>query len=283
MRKGLLPIVGGVIQDVFCPPSRLQPITYEPPPRVMFSILRDLRIQCIERRGKRLAFLLDKEYVLVIEPRMTGRLLLDPEPLPSHVRLVMNIAVPTGSDDQADASVTRTLVFRDVRGLGVVRLIKQDACGQVIGEAALGPDALAISWQDLRDRLGQRRAAIKIALMDQKAVAGVGNIYASEALHRAKIHPARPCHTLTARQWQRLHAALQQVLHEAIEQQGSTLADQAYTTPGNNPGRFQDQHRVYQRDGKRCLQCRRGIIRRIILGQRSTFFCPVCQRMRPGS
>lgn len=277
MRRGILPLVGGVIIEAFCPPSQHHPIKYSPPPEELFPALTNRQIVAIDRRGKRLLLRLDNGHALVIEPRMTGRILLDPPQLPSHVRLVLRVNKTPEQRRRVVSAETRTMVFRDVRGLGTVRLLDEATCEAELGPLKIGPDALGIDCQELRDRLRGRRCAIKLALLDQKAIAGVGNIYASEALHLARIHPATPCCAITKQQWQRLHHALQAVLEEAIAYQGSTLSDGAYVTPSSESGRYQNEHRVYQRTGERCGQCHRGIIRRIVLGQRSTFYCPVCQ------
>ena len=120
--------------------------------------------------------------------------------------------------------------------------------------------------------------AIKVALLDQKALAGVGNLYASEILHRAGIHPARSCRRLRKAQWQRVHAEMLCVLHDAIQHQGSTLRDGTYRIARDAPGNYQFSHRVYQRHGQACLACGKAQIVRIVQAQRSTFYCPACQR-----
>jgi formamidopyrimidine-DNA glycosylase len=129
----------------------------------------------------------------------------------------------------------------------------------------------------LRERLGGSRRAIKVALLDQHAVMGIGNLYASEILHQAGIHPKRPCCRLRAAEWLKLHAAMGVILQAAIRHQGSTLRDGTYRIARNTPGDYQVFHRVYQRTGEACLQCGHGRIQRIVQAQRSTFFCPVCQ------
>ena len=121
----------------------------------------------------------------------------------------------------------------------------------------MGPDALGITCEALRARLGGSRRAIKVALLDQHALAGVGNLYASEILHRAGIHPATPCHRLRGSDWPKLHAALGEILRAAIRHQGSTLRDGTYRIARNNPAAYQLFHHVYQRAGELCLQCRR--------------------------
>lgn len=275
MRRGVLPIVGGRIERVSRPRSRrLQAIDYRPSFTALQRGLCGRRIAAAERLGKRLVLVLDSDDRLVIEPRMTGRVMLDPDREFSHVRLVLEVAVD---------GTRRYLVFRDVRGLGVVHLTGSSEFAAEFGRGRLGPDALEIPAEQLQARLGGRSTPIKVALLDRKALAGVGNIYAAEALHRAKIHPAAPCCSLKPAQWRRLHAALGLVLRRAIELQGSTLRDGTYATPENRDGGYQREFWVYQRAGERCLQCGRGRIRRIVQAQRSTFYCPVCQRAPRGS
>jgi formamidopyrimidine-DNA glycosylase len=129
----------------------------------------------------------------------------------------------------------------------------------------------------LRDRLAASRRAIKVALLDQRTVAGIGNLYASEILHLAGIHPARPCQRLKPGDWQALSAAVVDVLSEAIRYEGSTLSDGTYRNAQNEAGGYQNHHRVYDRAGESCPGCRKAKVVRIVQAQRSTFFCPVCQ------
>jgi formamidopyrimidine-DNA glycosylase len=226
------------------------------------------RVAAISRVGKRVVVALDSADRIVIEPRMTGRVLLAEPPNRTYVRVVF----------QLSGGPSPPVIFWDSRGLGVVRLMSPDQLARELGPDRLGPDALEITAGELRRRLGLSRRAIKVALLDQRAVAGVGNLYASELLHRAGIHPAVPCNRLRAPDWPKIHAALQGVLREAIELQGSTLADGNYRTAENRPGTFQERHRVYQRAGEPCLQCGKAQIVRIVQAQRSTFFCPICQQ-----
>jgi len=127
-------------------------------------------------------------------------------------------------------------------------------------------------------RLSASRRAIKVALLDQRAVAGIGNLYASEILHVAGIHPARRCDRLTRAQWQAIADATHGVLEEAIRYEGSTLGDGTYRNALNREGGYQNHHRVYARAGRQCPSCRSSEIKRIVQAQRSTFFCPQCQR-----
>ncbi len=294
MRRGLLPIVGGRIVSAAVPPSSLQPLTFRPDRPTVLRTLQGRRIHDVARLGKRVVLRLDHGWRLVLEPRMTGRLLLDVADPISHVRLILEVvpAEPVEANSESGAASgpaassgavnsVRRVIFRDVRGLGVVALMDERTWQRALGPHKIGPDALEIDASTLRTRLGSRRTAVKVALLDQKAVAGIGNIYASEALHRAKIHPAEPCMRLAQRHWLRLHQAIRDVLTEAVDLQGSTLSDGAYGTPGNQSGRYQDRFLVYQRHGRPCLQCGRGVIRRMVLAQRSTFYCPRCQRRLP--
>ena len=122
--------------------------------------------------------------------------------------------------------------------------------------------------------LGKSQRAIKVALLDQKAVAGIGNLYASEILHLAAIDPRCRCSALTRQQWQRIQAATKEVLELAVRHEGSTLSDGTYRNALNEAGSYQNHHRVYDRAGEVCPSCGREKIQRIVQAQRSTFYCP---------
>jgi formamidopyrimidine-DNA glycosylase len=117
---------------------------------------------------------------------------------------------------------------------------------------------------------------VKVALLDQHAVAGIGNIYAAEILFAAGIDPRVPCGRLNAARWEQIAAAARSILAEAVRLEGSTIGDETYKTADNRSGQFQLQHRVYGREGDPCRRCG-ATIRRIVQTQRSTFFCPECQ------
>lgn len=266
MRRGILAIMGRRITGLLQPKSRLQPITILPSVAVLRRRAVGRTIGAVERLGKRVVLVLDNQTRIVLEPRMTGRVLVTEPPNREHLRLVFELNGP----------VPR-LMFWDVRGLGVVQWLSAERFGRELGPEKIGPDALLITPQELQERLGGSRRAIKVALLDQHAVAGIGNLYASEILHEAGIHPEWPCTALRPRHWQRLHTAIGRILREAIRCQGSTLSDGTYRTPGNQAGRYQKQHRVYQRAGQLCGRCHREAIVRLVQAQRSTFFCPGCQ------
>ena len=129
----------------------------------------------------------------------------------------------------------------------MARLVSPAEFDRLYGPDRLGPDALEISAADAASRLGASRRQIKVALLDQRAVAGIGNLYASEILHRAGIHPALPCRRLREAQWTTLHAAVKEILRAALRHQGSTLRDGTYRINRNQPGNYQLCHLVYQR------------------------------------
>jgi formamidopyrimidine-DNA glycosylase len=257
------------IRSVERPKSPLQSILIWPRLDRFRRLAVGRTIVAIRRVGKRVVLQLDGKPgdCIVLEPRMTGLVLLEDPPDRKHTRLVF----------QLSGGPARRILFWDQRGLGVARLLSPEQFLQAYGPDRLGPDALTISAETLRLRLGGSRRAIKVALLDQHAVAGIGNLYASEILHHAAIHPALPCRRLRSAHWLKLHAAMGVVLQAAIRHQGSTLRDGTYRIARNKPGDYQVFHRVYQRTGEACLHCRRGRIERIVQAQRSTFFCPVCQ------
>jgi len=135
---------------------------------------------------------------------------------------------------------------------------------------------LALTPGELEERLASSRRAVKVALLDQKVLAGVGNIYAAECLFVAGVHPERPCNTLESGEWAALQGALVEILEEAIRYEGSTLGDGTYLNALSKEGGYQNAHRVYAREGLACPRCP-GEVARIVLAQRATFFCPRCQ------
>jgi formamidopyrimidine-DNA glycosylase len=287
MCRGIAPVVGRRVVQVERPPCKRRPISIQP----RFDILRrraeGKTVAAIERFGKRVVIWLGDasngppgKEAIVIEPRMTGLVLLADPPTLDHLRLRVQFAPLSGGKKLAGKrSSADQLLFWDRRGLGTVRLFSaaEFAARFGPGSKTLGPDALSISAELLRERLCKSRREIKVALLDQKAVAGVGNLYASELLHLAKVHPAKRCHLLCRADWARLHQQMREVLLTAIKYEGSTLSDGTYRNALNEAGGYQNHHRVYDRANEPCSTCRRGVVRRIVQAQRSTFFCPNCQ------
>jgi len=206
--------------------------------------------------------------VFVIEPRMTGLMLLENPPDRGHLRLEWKLKADTSE---------QSLWFWDRRGLGTVRLFSAAEFEKELGPERLGYDALEMTVDRWEAVLKKTSRAIKVALLDQRCVAGIGNIYASEILHLAGISPEQPSKQLDHEALEKLADASVSVLNKAIASEGSTLRDGTYRNALNQNGRYQNQHRVYQKHGKICPTCKRGTIDRIVLAQRATFFCPVCQ------
>jgi formamidopyrimidine-DNA glycosylase len=283
MRRGIAGVVGRRIATVAFPRSRVRPLSVQPRPDAIARRISGRTIVGVHRRGKRIVLELDAEggapadtLWLAIEPRMTGLMLLVDPPSPEHVRLVVGL-----HGTRRDPGGPRRLIFWDRRGLGTIRLF--DACGldAACGDGKLGPDGLVVTGADLAARLGRSRRAVKVALLDQRAVAGIGNIYAAEILFRCGIDPRSACRRLRRDAWEQIAAVARAVLAEAVRHEGSSIGDETYRTADNRAGRFQKRHRVYGRESEACRACGGGI-ERIVQAQRATFFCPSCQR-RPGA
>ena len=167
----------------------------------------------------------------------------------------------------------RELRYTDVRRFGRIAFFANGAHEATLGKLGLEP--LEATEKQLAERLRGRRAPIKSVLLNQHLLRGIGNIYADESLWRARIHPRRIAANLSAKEVRALHRAVQVVLNEAIRLRGSSVSD--YVDAEGERGEFQLRHRVYQREGKKCPRCG-ATIRRIIVGGRSSHFCPKCQR-----
>lgn len=223
-------------------------------------------VRRLERRAKYLLFRLDDDRVLQVQLRMTGRFALGAErPDPAEFR---HVAAELDLDDG------RTLWYDDARRLGGFRLLPAERWGEE--ERRLGPEPLADAFgpDALADAVAGSRAPVKNLLLDQERLAGVGNIYASEALHVAGIDPRRPGRELEAAEVERLHAAVRSVLADALEHAGTTFRD--YRAVNGRSGRFQERLRVYAREGEPCPRCG-ATVHRIVQAGRSSFFCPGCQ------
>lgn len=226
--------------------------------------LRNRRIGDIERRGKYLLLALDSDDTLLVHLGMSGALELRDPAAPmephDHVRLWL------GGD--------RVLVFNDPRRFGLLRVAPM---AQLVELANVGPDPLTEPWTAARLRALTRRRTlpIKNLLMDQRLIAGIGNIYAAEMLFRAGIRPRRGAATLRGRELESLADALRAVLDEAVRLGGSSISD--FRDGTGRPGHFQLHLAVYDRAGHPCRRCG-TTIRRIVLSGRSSCYCPHCQR-----
>ncbi len=234
-------------------------------PREFGRRLRGRSFVRVSRRAKYLLFELDNDTVLQTQLRMTGRFAIGPS-LPGQAGF-RHVAAEFRLDDG------RTLFYDDVRRLGGFLILSAEEWTRI--SAALGPEPLGrFSSDDLLRIFENIRAPIKNVLLDQRRLAGVGNIYASEALFRAAIDPTRPAGSLTSEEARRLHRSVRRVLREALQSAGTTLRD--YRAVNGASGRYQTRLRVYGREGKACPRCRKPITR-IVQAGRSSFLCSSCQ------
>jgi formamidopyrimidine-DNA glycosylase len=249
-------------------PCRCRAIALRPPLRSIQRRSEGQSVVAVRRRAKRIVLELSTGDAFVVEPRMTGLILLADPPDREHLRFEWRL----------EGQPPTSLWFWDRRGLGTVRLLSRAQLAEALGASHLGPDALEMTIDGWRTLCQRTARPIKVALLDQKLVAGIGNLYASEILHLAGIHPGRKANRLKRHQIERMSECVVSVLNEAIRHEGSTLSDGTYRNALNQTGGYQAAHRVYDREGQPCATCAGPAVRRIVQAQRSTFFCPTCQR-----
>ncbi len=213
-------------------------------------------INGVHRRGKQILFDLDKG-ILYIHLGMTGKLLWDGL-RGKYTRAVFHLD-------------NGTLLYDDVRQFGRVEYFAEmpSALDRV------GPDALRIDFEEFYERLKRHSGSIKPLLLNQAFICGIGNIYADEALFAARIHPRATALRISEKRAKVLHSSVLQILRAAIEHRGSSISD--YVDTAGQRGGFQHLHCVYGRAGEPCPRCG-AVIRRVVLGQRGTHYCPRCQR-----
>lgn len=267
MRRGIQAVEGATILAARRTRCLRRPIQVQPAAAGWRRWSVGQVIQRVDRLGKRVVLCLGNDCRIVFEPRMTGLVLLSEPPTREHLRYEI----------QLDSRHAPRLWYWDRRGLGSVRLFSESAYEAEFLSGKIGPDALAVSAAELRDCFATCRQEIKPALLDQKRLAGVGNLYASELLYAAGVAPTRRCCDLSTKQWQAIHRHMNQVLKRAIAYEGSTLSDGTYRNALNQEGGFQNHHRVYDREGAPCRRCHYPILR-IVQTQRATFFCSQCQQ-----
>jgi formamidopyrimidine-DNA glycosylase len=246
-------------------------------PEAFAEAIAGRTVEGVGRRAKLVVVDLSGDAALTIHLKMTGQLFVVPAetPVDPYVRLVLELA---------DG---REIRFRDIRKFGRIGLYGRDpVTGQLVTEvggtgffAPFGPEPLdpAFTVRDFRRSLRRRKGRLKPLLLDQSFLAGVGNIYADEALWAARLHPLRTAGTLRPADERRLYESLRRILSEAVERRGSSIDD--YTAPDGD-GSMQEHLQVYQRTGEPCPRCGRPI-KRIVVGARSTHFCSWCQRLSP--
>ncbi len=266
MCRGIRPVVGSRIVAIRRPRCRLKPIQISPQVATIQRRLKGQPISTIRRRGKRVVIVSESGHHLVIEPRMTGLVLLANPPNLSHLRLKIELDHPEHS----------AIMFWDRRGLGTVNLWSSEQFQQNL-ESRLGPEPLDVGLEQFKQQFASTRRAVKVALLDQTLIAGIGNIYASEILYVARVLPDRLCSEVLPEEWQAIRRATRKILNDAIRFEGSTLGDGTYRNALNESGSYQNHHRVYARAGERCRRCQAVEIQRTVQAQRATFFCPGCQ------
>lgn len=288
MVRGIRPVAEGrVIETVRACPCPCRPLTVSPSVAAMARRTSGRTVVEVRRRAKRVVLRLDDGRAFVVEPRMTGLMLVADPPDPEHLRIEWRFEPRSSSPRRGSATANRAgdaIWFWDQRGLGTVRLLEPDELRDLLGEGRLGPDALEMTVERWVSVFQGVDRAVKVALLDQKLVAGIGNLYASEILHRARVHPESRTGRLSAAMIERIAESTRDILEEAIRYEGSTLGDGTYRNALNQDGGYQNAHRVYDRAGEICPTCGDCVIERIVQAQRSTFFCPACQwkRVRHG-
>ncbi|HST16490.1 MAG TPA: bifunctional DNA-formamidopyrimidine glycosylase/DNA-(apurinic or apyrimidinic site) lyase [Gaiellaceae bacterium] len=269
VRRRLAPLVEGRgFETVSIADSRL---TRPFDPREIAAELEGERVESLDRRGKYLIVRFESGRSLLIHLRMTGSLRHgEAGTLPDDPYRRAVVRLDDGSD----------VAYRDVRRFGTWLLLEPGELDPYL-DARVGEEPLLESYRarNLAARLAGRKAPIKAAILDQRTVAGVGNIYADEALWRARLHPLTPAAALTLDEVRALHRGIRRALQQGIARQGSTLSD--YRLPDGEPGSMQDEFKVYGRAGEPCERCGTPIDKTRAAG-RGTWYCPGCQRLRVG-
>jgi len=268
VRRQLEPaLVGRRFESVEIADSRLvRP--YEP--AEVAAELEGERVAAVARRGKYLVVRFESGRVLLIHLRMTGSFRHAPDGLlqdDPHRRAVVRL------DDGSDVA------YRDVRRFGTWLLLEPGEDEPYLtAKVGVEPLEALFTAAHLGERLAGRRAPVKAALLDQRTLAGMGNIYVDEALWRARVNPLRPAESLDRDELRRLHRGIRAALEHGIARQGSTLRD--YRLPDGEGGTMQDEFRAYGREGEPCDRCGTPIAKTRVAG-RGTWFCPACQPQRP--
>ena len=231
--------------------------------------LKNARIESIGRRGKYILIELDSDRVLAVHLRMTGQfLVLTPDdPLPPHAHAIFYL------DDE------RRLVFRDQRQFGVMKLVARSQLSKTKGIKELAPEPFSdeFSVAYLKETFARSRRTLKTLLLDQTRVLGLGNIYAAEALFRARINPFKIASELSSRRVERLHQAIRDVLRAAVSGNSARRINLENPNGFSYGEAFGKVWQVYEREGEACFKCGTRI-RRLTHGGRSTYWCPRCQR-----
>jgi formamidopyrimidine-DNA glycosylase len=264
MRRDLQRLVG---QATICRVDVRDPKVIYGGARAFAKGLAGRRIEAYKRRGKVLIVHLDGGLRLLVHPRMTGRFFARTadQPLPPHARVVLHLAEG------------QCVIFDDMRRFG--RLELTDAASQDSAKllCLIGPDALHCDPQRLYEAMQRRSIPVKVLLLDQRVMAGIGNIYASEILFACGLDPRTPCHAIKRAEAVAIAQETERILAASIFARGTTISD--YRRPDGGKGKFKQALQVYGREGEPCLRpgCP-GHIHKTVLAARSTYFCSHCQR-----
>ncbi|MCH2107797.1 MAG: bifunctional DNA-formamidopyrimidine glycosylase/DNA-(apurinic or apyrimidinic site) lyase [Polyangiaceae bacterium] len=259
VRKQLAPsFVSRTIQEIWAGPNSYFFIT---PPRQLKRELPGKKVRALARHGKYLVATLSDDSQLLLHLGMTGQLTTQVQEQDRHLHLIFKM------------SRGKTIYFRDVRKFGKVEWIAPGESSTRLEK--LGPDALELEGEALYRASRNRKIPVKTLLLDQKVSAGIGNIYADEALFRAGIRPSRPSSRLTKSEAIKLAREVRQILALAVSAGGSSIND--YMQPNGNEGDFQHLHKIYGKTGETCSECE-AKIQRVVLGGRSSHFCRRCQK-----
>ncbi len=284
IRRQLAPLVEGrrLLRVEILDPRWSRPLA----PEELAEALVGRRVERLDRRGKYLLWRLSGEVFLAQHLRMTGAVLCEPSPEPAHVRVRIELGAPSTASVRGGRLPTastqprsprrRRLVIADPRRFGTGELLLGEETMERFFAARLGLEPLdeRFTPEHLRALARGRAAPVKAFLLDQRRIAGVGNIYADEALFRAGIHPLRPAGQLSPAQYARLREGVIEALDEGIDARGATIDD--FRHVDGVRGSFQDRFLVHRREGLPCPRCGRTIVK-LVVGGRGTYVCERCQ------
>jgi len=239
------------------------------------------KIEGIERRGKILKISLSNGKNLLIHFKLSGQLVWVPK---TGERVTLGHPIPFAGTE-LPAKTTHVifdidggqLFFNDLRQFGWIKVVDEAGVAKEIGKLGIEPFDKEFTIKYLAQIFSRTSKPIKLVLMEQEKIAGIGNIYANDALFEAGILPTRPSKSLKDEEINKLRNSIVKVLEDGLKYGGSSAADEAYIKPSGEAGEYQKHFRVYQRDGQKCLKCG-GIVKRIKIGGRGTFYCPNCQK-----
>lgn len=230
------------------------------------------KITSIDRRGKILKISLSNGKNLLIHFKLSGQLLWVGHPIP-----FAGIELPAKTTHVIFDINGGRLFFNDLRQFGWIKVVDEAGVAKEIGKLGIEPFDKEFTADYLKQIFSKTAKPIKLILMEQEKIAGIGNIYANDALFEAGIMPTRQSKSLKDDEIDKLRKAIIKVLEEGLKYGGSSAADEAYIKPSGERGEYQKHFRVYQRDGQKCLKCG-TTIKRIKIGGRGTFYCPDCQK-----